>query len=213
MYMRGLSAAGPFARPPRGELARSQPHVSLVGVCSCRSLHWLHLAPSYAVCLCAPRFAEYDVFGLATGLATSWAVLAASSQHSLEQNYPACAQLQNYAGMSLQVRAGCTPHGRPPRTGCSAEAGCAPRRWSCAGAWPMSRRSGASRPCPGLPSWRSASPASQKCLCGWPAPRDPCRAACPRRRRQPFARTVSRSSPKCACLRVPATAAQQTSMR
>ena len=74
------------------------------------------------LCACALRFAEYDVFGLATGLAASWAVLAATSQHSLEQNYPACAQLQKYAGMLLQVRAGCAPRGRPPRAGCSAEA-------------------------------------------------------------------------------------------
>jgi hypothetical protein len=71
---------------------------------------------------CALRFAEYDVFGLATGLAASWAVLAASSQHSLEQNFPACAVLQTYARTLLQVRAVCAPHGRPPRAGCSAEA-------------------------------------------------------------------------------------------
>jgi len=59
--------------------------------------------PSSRSVLGALRYAEYDIFGLAAGLATSWAVLAASSQHSLEKNFACCSALHNYAGMLQMV--------------------------------------------------------------------------------------------------------------
>jgi len=42
--------------------------------------HWPRPCSTHAACLCAPRYAELDIWGLAAGLAASWAALAASKK-------------------------------------------------------------------------------------------------------------------------------------
>jgi len=75
-------------RLPQG-CPRSCPEVSLrARKHSCLQLlrtqlpasYWPQRCSTHAACLCAPRYAELDIWGLAAGLAASWAALAASEK-------------------------------------------------------------------------------------------------------------------------------------
>jgi len=68
---------------------------------------------------CARRYAAYDIYGLGVSLATSWAVLAASSPDVLER--PSVYEtLVSCASLLLHVRLlPAHPGGKPPCTGCS----------------------------------------------------------------------------------------------
>jgi len=83
-------------------------------------------APAHAGCLLARRYAEYDLYGLAASLATSWAALAASSLDKQETS-KAHALLHNFASMLQKA----SPHlclwsKRPLRAARSCRAQAAP---------------------------------------------------------------------------------------
>lgn len=115
--------------------------------------------------VCARRYAACDVYGLAAGLAASFADLAASCPNSELDKFLTCTLLRTCAPWVQRVRPGARVRQqaalhRPP------QAGCAPRRRWCTGACPPSQRRGARPARPGPPSWRSTTPACRPCSSG-----------------------------------------------
>jgi len=81
--------------------------------------------------LCARRYARHDIYGLAAGLATSWAALAASSPARVE-HFATYALLAECAPALQRVRPRAHVSHTPVCAGC-APAGGAPSRWSRCG--------------------------------------------------------------------------------
>ncbi len=113
----------------------------------------------------ARRYAACDAYGLAAGLAASFADLAASCPNSELDKFLTCTLLRTCAPWVQRVRPGARDRQqaalhRPP------QAGCAPRRRWCTGACPPSQRRGARPARPGPPSWRSTTPACRPCSSG-----------------------------------------------
>ena len=107
------------------------------------------------------RYVGHDMYGLAAGLAASWADLAADTV----QDPLACTVLAACAGLLQRVRSPRTVCGPPPCTGCRT-AGAAPRRRSKSGHWRMSQRRGPWPLRPGPPSWRRTTATSPLCTYG-----------------------------------------------
>jgi len=116
-----------------------------------------------AACASAHRYAKFDIYGLAAGLASSWAALAASSPELLHNSLAydvllTCAGLMHWVSLP-PVLVCCA---RPLCTG-SATVG-AICRWSLNGVSLMSQTCGARLLCP--LSGHSTARASRRCSCG-----------------------------------------------